>query len=543
MHLELQFVALVAGALCYLGYFYRGEHHLYGATYIQVHTGVCLALAALLYRLGFPLVEAFLQTGVYDVIFLAGLYTSLLVYRIFLNPLNVFPGPWLARITSFDLPFRIRKSQLYKTLQELHRQHGHFVRIGTGELSITHPHAVCDIFGADSKCLKSPWYDISRPQDSLLLRRSHAGHAELRRIWSPAFSIKAVRGYEERIQPYRNKLIAGLDSYAGQSLDVDHWLALYAWDVMGDLTFGHSFGMLDTKEQHWAIKILNQGMSVIGLHLPMWLFRVMVAIPGGQKDVKSMLKYAQDEMLSRWKTEPKLPDVMSHLFAPYKNNNKTWDDEAINLMAGESHLLINAGSDTTRTTLASALFELAKHPEYAKKLREVLALHVSPSPDGEILHEQISTIELLDGVIWEALRLFPPNPSHPTRVTPAEGATIAGRFVAGGTQVMAPQYVIGRDESIYPRATEFIPERWYSSPDLVKDRKATAPFSMGPYNCIGRPLAMMNVRVTLARIIMRYDLRFAPDRIDPMAEFEEGMSDHFTLQPGPLYLRLEKRSL
>ncbi|KAI4255604.1 MAG: hypothetical protein LQ352_002492 [Teloschistes flavicans] len=541
MHLELQLVAFVAGALCYLGHFHRGEHHLYGATYVQVHTVVFAGLAALFYRLGFRLVEALLQTCVYDGIFLAGLYTSLVMYRAFLNPLNVFPGPWLARITSFDLPFRIRKCQMYKTLQELHRQHGHFVRIGTGELSITHPHAVRDIFGPSSKCPKSPWYDISRPQDSLLLRRSHAGHAELRRIWSPAFSINAVRGYEERIQPYRNKLIGCLDSYAGQSLDVDHWLALYAWDVMGDLTFGHSFGMLDNKKQHWAIRILHKGMSFIGLHWPMWAFRLLVAIPGGQKDVKSMLKYAQDEMLSRWKTEPKLPDVMSHLFAPYKDNKKTWDDAAVNLMAGESHLLINAGSDTTRTTLASALFELAKHPEYVKKLHEVLAPRVSQSPEGEILDDQISTIELLNGVIWEALRLFPPNPSHPTRVTPAEGAMIAGRFVVGGTQVMAPQYVIGRDESIYPRATEFIPERWYSSPHLVTDRKATAPFSMGPYNCIGKPLAMMNIRVTLVRIIMRYELSFAPDRVNPMAEFEEGMSDHFTLQPGPLYLRLEKR--
>lgn len=51
----------------------------------------------------------------------------------------------------------------------------------------------------------------------------------------------------------------------------------------------------------------------------------------------------------------------------------------------------------------------------------------------------------------------------------------------------------------------------------------------------------MNVRVTLARIIMRYDLRFAPDRVNPIAEFEEAMSDHFTLEPGPLYLRLETR--
>lgn len=362
MHLESQVFAFVAGVLCYVGHFNRGEHHLDGVTYIQLHTVAFLGLTALLYRLGFPLVEAVLQTCVYDGIFLAGLYASLLVYRAFLNPLNVFPGPWTARITSFDLPFRIRKSQMYKTLQDLHRQHGNFVRIGPGELSITHPHAVQDIFGADSKCLKSPWYDISRPQDSLLLRRSHAGHAELRRIWSPAFSIKAVRGYEERIQPYRNKLIAGLDTHAGQSLNVDHWLSLYAWDVMGDLTFGHSFGMLDTQEQHWAIKTLNKGMSVIGLHLPMWLFRIMVAIPGGQKDFKMMLKYTQEEMLSRWKvcghsvlvlstsylcsikqTEPKLPDVMSHLFAPYKSNKKVWDDTAINLMAGESHLLINAG--------------------------------------------------------------------------------------------------------------------------------------------------------------------------------------------------------
>jgi tryprostatin B 6-hydroxylase len=52
---------------------------------------------------------------------------------------------------------------------------------------------------------------------------------------------------------------------------------------------------------------------------------------------------------------------------------------------------------------------------------------------------------------------------------------------------------------------------------------------------------MMNIRVTLAELVMRYDMGFAPDRVDPIAEFEEGMSDHFTLQPGPLYLHLRKR--
>lgn len=300
MDSSLQPCAFIAGTLVYIAYFNRGEHHLYGTTYLRVNTAAFLSFIALLYRLGLPISLAASQAFVYDSIFLFGIFASLLVYRAFLNPLNVFPGPWLARLTSFDLPFRIRKSQMYKTLQELHREHGHFVHIGPGELSITHPSAVQDIFGADSKCVKSPWYDLSRPQDSLLTRRTHAGHAQLRRIWSPAFSIKAVRSYEERIQPYRNKLIAGLDEYAGQSVDVDNWLSLYAWDVMGDLTFGQSFGMLDTKEQHWAIKTLNRGMSVIGIHLPMWLFRMMVEIPGGQKDFKIMLKYTQERVLERW---------------------------------------------------------------------------------------------------------------------------------------------------------------------------------------------------------------------------------------------------
>lgn len=300
MQLNLHLLAFGAGVLCYAGYFNHGEHHLYGMKYLQLHAVAFLGAAALLHRQGLGLTEAVIQTFMYDGVFLAGLYASLLVYRAFLNPLNVFPGPKTARITSFDLSFRIHNTQMYKTLQELHRQHGRFVRIGTGELSITHPHAVQEIFGGDSKCLKSPWYDISRPQDSLLLRRTNAGHNELRRIWSPAFSHKAVRGYEDRIRPYRQKLIAGLDAHTGQSLNVDHWLALYAWDVMGDLTFGHSFNMLDTQEQHWAIKVLNKGMSPIGLHLPMWLFRILCAIPGGQKDFKLMQKYTQDEMLARW---------------------------------------------------------------------------------------------------------------------------------------------------------------------------------------------------------------------------------------------------
>jgi len=296
----LQLSAFVGGALCYVGYFNRGEHHMHGTAYIQIHTIAFATLTALLYRLGLPLVEALTQTGIYDGIFLAGLFASLLVYRAFLNPLNRFSGPWIARITSFYMTCSIRNMRMYKTLQALHEKHGYFVRIGTQELSITHPNAIREIFGADSVCEKGPWYDISRPQDSLLLRRTFAGHAELRSVWSQAFSVKAVKGYEKRIHPYRNKLIAQLDAHGGEPVNINHWLGLYSWDVLSDLSFGHAFGMLDTKERHWAMNVLDKGMSIIGPHLPMWLIRVMLSIPGGNKDMKFMLKYCEGEMLKRW---------------------------------------------------------------------------------------------------------------------------------------------------------------------------------------------------------------------------------------------------
>lgn len=45
--------------------------------------------------------------------------------------------------------------------------------------------------------------------------------------------------------------------------------------------------------------------------------------------------------------EPKQADVMSHLFVPYRENKKAFDEKAVNLLAGEAHLLINAGRQVT----------------------------------------------------------------------------------------------------------------------------------------------------------------------------------------------------
>jgi tryprostatin B 6-hydroxylase len=61
-------------------------------------------------------------------------------------------------------------------------------------------------------------------------------------------------------------------------------------------------------------------------------------------------------------------------------------------------------------------------------------------------------------------------------------------------------------------------------------------------NCAGKHLALTNIRVTIARLVMHYNLKFAPSQTDPVAGFEQGMYEHFAMQAGPLYLCLERRN-
>ena len=95
-------------------------------------------------------------------------------------------------------------------------------------------------------------------------------------------------------------------------------------------------------------------------------------------------------------------------------------------------------------------------------------------------------------------------------------------------------------EDNYARATEFIPERWNSKPDLIKHKDAFAPFSTGPFGCIGKNLAYMEVRTITAQLIDQFDVSLAPG--------EDGQKllmktvDHFTLGLEPLNLVFKRRN-
>jgi len=209
--------------------------------------------------------------------------------------------------------------------------------------------------------------------------------------------------------------------------------------------------------------------------------------------------------------------------------------------------LIMAGAETTAMLLAGTTFLLLQEPQEALCLLTEEVRRSFASSD-DITMSSTSHLPYLKAVIEESLRLFPPVPITLPRVTPPEGCTIAGRFVAGGTRVMLNQVAAYRSPLHFKNPNGFHPERWLQHLDeetTIRTKweattqyendnlKILKPFSTGPRNCIGKHLAYGEVRTILAKILWKFDLEL--DRAS------EGWMDSLRIwgvwEKKPLYIK------
>ena len=95
------------------------------------------------------------------------------------------------------------------------------------------------------------------------------------------------------------------------------------------------------------------------------------------------------------------------------------------------------------------------------------------------------------------------------------------------------------DSDIYEEPDKFLPERWTTQPEKVKHKDAFAPFSVGPFGCIGKNLALMELRTLVTRLIKSFDVEFAPG--EDGSKVLTKTKDHFTVDVGDLELVFKPR--
>ncbi|KAL8747752.1 MAG: hypothetical protein Q9190_000410 [Brigantiaea leucoxantha] len=456
------------------------------------------------------------------------LFTSVTIYRTIFHKLNSFQGPFLAKVTKFWNVAKAMHSTNYRLMDDLHRQYGDFVRTGPNEIAIFTADAIRAMDAPGTKCTKAPWYDILQPRVSLATTRDKALHDKRRKSWEQALSMQALQEYECRLLDFARQLEQNLLESTGKPVNISQLFYYYSFDVMTDLAFGKSLNMLQGDDYHFALNLLQDGMDILGPLSPVeWLVRIGYSIPGIAQNFKNLISWSAAQLKLRMESDFERRDIISGLLETSRATDSLEADK--NWLAGDTFAIVIAGSDTVASTLISIFYHLAVDSKQVEILRKGF-----DRCSSLLDMDQLKSLSHLNGIINESLRLHPALPSGGFRQTPDSGITVAGRYIPGNTTILAPRYTINRLETCFERAEEFIPERWYSRPELVKDKTGFAPFSMGRYNCIGKTIALTQLRSVLALLVTRFDVRLAPG--EEGVKVWKDLKDQFNSHPGKLRL-------
>lgn len=111
-------------------------------------------------------------------------------------------------------------------------------------------------------------------------------------------------------------------------------------------------------------------------------------------------------------------------------------DEILDIqIAAHASDFVIAGSETTATALACVIYYLQRNPEVQKKLKNEIR---SKFKDYDrITAAATATMEYLNAVLLEGMRIYPPLPFALPRVVPEGGDTVDGHFLPAGVSILS----------------------------------------------------------------------------------------------------------
>jgi len=186
---------------------------------------------------------------------------------------------------------------------------------------------------------------------------------------------------------------------------------------------------------------------------------------------------------------------------------RTEDGEPMSeqLLIDEALTMLLAGHETTALALMWSVYLLAKHPDKLAQLQAEVDSVLGSRSVG--LHD-LPQLPLLDAVIRESLRLYPPAYAIGREST--ETFELGGYTIARGVQLIVCPYGIHRNPHWFRDPDQFRPERWQNGETSELPRCAFMPFGGGPRICIGSHFAMLETALVLATLVQHVELTLQP---------------------------------
>ncbi|KAF2180794.1 RadP cytochrome P450 epoxidase [Zopfia rhizophila CBS 207.26] len=478
-----------------------------------------------------------------------GYRIGIAIYNVYFHPLAKFPGPKIYAASQIPITIKRITGDEVQTFYRLHLQYGPYVRVAPGELSTINPAAAKDIYGRQKngrlsipKDFKAYYMKNQRKDDTEgLMTADDETHTRQRKVFSPAFSERALRAQEPLLKKYTDLFIARLGDEHEKTGKVDmvSWLNFATFDFIADCVFGDSLHLLEKGEYNAllanipaVVKFSAMRRAIRSFPFMDTIFQAFIPKSMIQKRMEHV-KFC-DERVDR-RLEKQVTDNPDFWTLVLEAGNKG-DAMTRGEQRQNSFLLLTAATETTSSLLSALTYLLCQNPDKLQKLKDEVRSTFQST-------EQMTTITLpplkyLQACIEEGLRVYPPVPGGLPRRTPPEGANLDGNELPPDVVVYFAHFAAYHSPSHFNRPDDFIPERWLPTPpaEFAHDRKdAVMAFSAGHRDCIGKSLAYHEARLLLAKLVWSFDLELCAESQDWIKQksFIVGAKE-------PLYVKLRR---
>jgi hypothetical protein len=258
---------------------------------------------------------------------------------------------------------------------------------------------------------------------------------------------------------------------------------------------------------HWPI-IMD--MNIMMAHyMPGWILKKYF-VSGKMMKFVTVLRLLGDQakaVASKQKLAAE-EDAKHTVFDQILASNLPAEEKSLNRLKQDAQMLILASTLSTSWSITVATYELVKHPQCLKKLKNELTEAFPDGPETMTDLIKLEHLPYLNAVIQESLRIGVAISHRSARIAPDAVVTYhdfrtnKDWHVPPGTPISMSHPLIMRDENLYPDAKTFRPERWLENPALME--KYQFAFSKGTRGCPAINLAQMLMILPLVGIFGRY---------------------------------------
>ncbi|KAL8359762.1 hypothetical protein RB601_007631 [Gaeumannomyces tritici] len=457
------------------------------------------------------------------------------VRQLLLSGLRRAPGPWHTLLTGAALRWHEFHGNRTRYVHHLHLRHGPVVRLGPNELAFASTEAAREIYcSGGSGYDKTEFYNLftvygRRTMFSTLNKEDHAKKKRIladRYANSNVMRQPALAGIQQCARNFADLCGASV----GKSLDIYVTLHSYAFDCVTHHLF-HPFGAssLRSKADEEVMRevtfddsLQNRLLKHHSPTLHALAGRAVAALAGARPRETPLADRFVLETTARAKASP-----FTLLSRMHDRKKAAVDGEAARGGGGGleqvdiaaeccDHMV--AGIDTTGDALCFLMYQLSLPESVALQRRLQAELkgaqqQQQQQPDGgttPTTTTQFDRLPFLDAVVHEGLRCFPAIPMSLPRYVPAGGRTIDGVFAPAGTVVSCQAYSVHRlNRDVFPRPETFDPDRWLRPEGDAARRRHMFAFSNGGRGCIGKHLALAEMKLLLRDVYSRFST--APD--------------------------------